>query len=75
MVALILVFSGFAIYSNITGTSCSQTGKCSDIFDILSIINKSNEAFFLSIQNYTLLGFTVLFLILMQFFRYRFRKV
>lgn len=56
------------------GTDC-ETGCDSSIFNTFAIVNKVSLLNYLTIQNYTVVGFVVLFLIIMQGFRYSFRKV
>lgn len=71
-----IVFTAFAFYSNVTGKDCKGTDACSgNIFDTFAIINKTSLQGYLSIQNYTVLAFTIIFLFAMQGFRYSFRKV
>ena len=71
-----IIFVGFALYSNIKGQDCKEEDVCSgNVFDTFAIINKASVEDYLSIQNYTVLGFVIFFLFLMQCFRYSFRKV
>jgi hypothetical protein len=72
-----IIFSGFAIYSNIKGGFCqSNSGICSDgLFDILAVFNKFDNVQFLTIQNYLLIGCVVAIILMMHYFRYDFRKV
>lgn len=75
LIVLSLVFCIFALYSNIVSTDCVDTDKCKSPFDTISIINKASQEDFLSIQNYILVAFVLLSFIILQYFRYSFRKV
>lgn len=75
LLVLALVFMAFALYSNIKGGNCNTEGMCTDAFDTLAIVNKVSEQSYLSIQNYTLLAFVVVSVVVFQYFRYRFRKL
>lgn len=73
---LSLVFSIFALYSNIVTGDCDPEDKCSNnAFDTLSLINKVSAEDYLSIQNYILLAYVVIFFFMIQCIRYRFRSV
>lgn len=70
------MFSAFALASNILGEDCNQTRKCSpNIFNTLAIVNKIDENDYLSVQNYVLLAFVLLFVFLAQWVRYTFRQI
>lgn len=75
LLVLTLVFVAFALYSNIKGGNCNTSGTCTDVFETLAIVNKVSEENYLSIQNYTVLAFSVLSIVVLQYFRYRFRKL
>lgn len=79
LVVLTVIFAAFAIYSNVVGDFCSMEGMCStgflDFIDKVSIYNKSTSLLFLSIQNYTLLAFSLLSIFIMHYFRYKFRII
>ena len=76
LIVLGIVFVGWALYSNMQGTDCKETDACSgNVFDNLAIINKVTVEQYLTIQNYTVVAFVIVFIFLMQFFRRSFRKV
>ena len=71
-----VVFVAYALYSNSKGTDCAEGDACSgNVFDNLATINKVTIENFLTLQNYTVVGFVVIFIIAMQFIRRDFRKV
>lgn len=69
------MFAGYALYSNLQGGYCTSNGSCTDVFDTLAIINQIPESAYLTNQNYLVLGFVVIFVISMQYYRYNFRIV
>lgn len=75
LIALSLVFCVFAVTTNALGNYCSSEPCDPNIFNTLSLVNKINEVSYLSIQNYVLLAFVLIFSLLMQFIRYRARKI
>jgi hypothetical protein len=76
LVALCLVFCVFALTTNVLGNYCQKQGLCApNIFNTLSLVNKINDISYLSVQNYVLLVFVLLFSLLMQLIRYRARKI
>ena len=71
-----MIFSLFALITNIIGNDCSTLPDCKgNLFNTLSIVNKINKNDYLSVQNYVLLVFVVVYIFLMQYIRYRARKV
>ena len=62
--------------TNELGGDCSLNDDCpANIFNTLSIVNKINKDDYLSVQNYVLLAFVVIFIFMMQCFRRNFRRI
>lgn len=71
LVGLMLVFSVYALVSNLTGDSCSNGANCEDsIFLRLSIANKITDTKSLTIQNYLLAAFLFLYVLFIQYLTY-----
>lgn len=76
LVLLGLTFVVFALYSNISGGYCTTLDNCSNNFlDSFSIFNKSKNNSLLTIQNYMVMAFCILAILVLQYFRYNFRKI
>lgn len=76
LLILCLVYTVMSLYTNIKGGSCFITGSsCPSPFDALSIINKVTDTDSLASQNYVLLAFVIIFVFMMQFFRWNLRKI
>ena len=71
-----MIFSIFALVTNAIGGDCSNLPDCKgNLFNTLSIVNKINKDDYLSVQNYVLLAFIMVHIFVMQYVRYRARKV
>ena len=72
---LFLVHSIYAMVTNLQGQSCNPATGCDNsIFLRLSIANKIQNDTTITIQNYLLMTFIILFLLFMQFLIYSIRK-
>ena len=77
LVVFTIIFAGYCLYSNLSSSYCgSSSTNCEhNIFNTISFANKMNNNDLLSIQNYILLTFVVINIVLFQFFRYNFRQI
>jgi hypothetical protein len=76
LLMMLVIFSAFALYSNIMSNDCLQNDKCSlDSFNTLSIVNKENNQDFLSIQAYLSLLYVVLSVAFFQVLRLQARRL
>ena len=73
---MILVFSIFCIYSNVASNDCETNSNCiSDGFNTLSIVNKTNQTQYLSIQSYLSLAYIVVAIIFFHYIRAKARAL
>ena len=66
-----LIFAGFCLYSNISSDYCDYDSVDCDynIFNTISFANKIDKTDLLSIQNYILISFVALNIVLFQLYR------
>ena len=72
---LLVLFSIYAMVSNLQGKSCLPENGCDDsVFLRMSIANKIQDQSSITVQNYLLMTFIILFIFIIQFMIYTIRK-
>lgn len=76
LILMLLIFSAFCIYSNVSSSDCQTKSACiSDGFNSLSIVNKESNSLYLSIQSYLAVAFVVVSILFFHYIRVKARQL
>ncbi len=71
-----ILFTSFALYSNLSTNDCSSLQVCSsNIMNLMSLINKRSNELYFSLQGFFELGFIIVVVLFFQGMRLYGRKL